>query len=176
MKRLANKSSSGEDAPSPRPTRLNSSRSSPPTGERVPDVSAETRSVLWSAVAQHRFSRADADGARNSFRRNVDLPIGFRGFRWGVLKHEMVLCPDDMGKRVTAGGKRTLLRNEFRAPAAPIAWFRFRLGRVSDLVRSVWRFQNIGFIPPHFHPTVSKAASSRRTPHVRLAALFLSID
>ncbi len=57
-----------------------------------------------------RLNRNDADGARNSFRGNVDLRIGFRVFRWVVLKHESVLGPDDMGKRVNAGGKWTLPR------------------------------------------------------------------
>ncbi len=76
------------------------------------------KTALRSFFNYENLGRNDAEGARNSFRRNVDLPIGFRGFRWVVLKHKTVLGLDDMGKRVNVGRKWTLLRNEFRAPAS----------------------------------------------------------
>ncbi len=70
--------------------------------------------------------RDDADGARDSSRRNVEMHIGSRRHGCAVLKRTMVRGPEDMGKCVNFGEKRTLLRNEFRAPASPIASFRIK--------------------------------------------------
>jgi len=86
---------------SSQPLRLLRSRKDRSTSEYPPWLDERWRSsqvapasvgISTCSEANHTrpFCRNDADGARNSFRGNVDLPIGFRGFRRVILKHDRV--------------------------------------------------------------------------------------
>ena len=111
------------------------------------------------------LNRNDADGARNSFRRNVDLRIGLRGFRWVVLKHKTVLGADDLEKCENVGGKWTLLRTEVRAPAASTALF--RLKAYASRFRAFSPGQNEGDGQPVLSWRSTQAGLSAERPWMR---------
>ncbi len=75
------------------------------------------------------LGRKDAVGARNSFRSNVDLPVGSRICDSRVLSHPMVPVCRARGRCEIAGSAPTLLRHECRVPAASLAPFRLRMAR-----------------------------------------------
>ncbi len=71
-----------------------------------------------------RLNRYNANGARNSFRRSVHFPRAFTCFPMSSEPHTNSCFKTTLRNPRKPIFKSTFLRNEFRAPAAPIAWFR----------------------------------------------------